>query len=63
MARFERDVLAQAGVKYVIVGVGINDIVFPGSLTPLTESVSAESIVSGYRQLIARAHADGRLHA
>ncbi len=59
MARFERDVLAQAGVKYVIVGVGINDIVFPGSLTPLTESVSAESIVSGYRQLIARAHEKG----
>src|SRR5215471_15551216 len=26
LARFERDVLAQAGVKYVIVGLGINDI-------------------------------------
>jgi lysophospholipase L1-like esterase len=59
LARFERDVLAQAGVKYVIVGVGINDIVFPGSLTPLTESVSAESIISGYRELVARAHERG----
>jgi lysophospholipase L1-like esterase len=59
LARFERDVLGQAGVKYVIVGLGINDIVFPGSFTPLTEMVSVESIVSGYRQLIARAHRKG----
>ncbi|HEY6306654.1 MAG TPA: SGNH/GDSL hydrolase family protein [Candidatus Angelobacter sp.] len=59
LARFERDVLAQAGVKYVIVGLGINDIAFPGSLTPLTEQVSAESVISGYRQLIARAHQKG----
>jgi lysophospholipase L1-like esterase len=56
LARFERDVLAQPGVKYVFVGLGINDIAFPGSLTPQAESVSAESIISGYRQLIARAH-------
>jgi len=60
-ARFERDVLAQAGVKYVFVGLGINDIAFPGSLTPPAESVSAESIISGYRQLIARAHKKGIL--
>jgi lysophospholipase L1-like esterase len=56
LARFERDVLAQAGVKYVIVGLGINDIAFPGSLTPLSEMMTAESMISGYRQLIARAH-------
>jgi lysophospholipase L1-like esterase len=59
LVRFERDVLAQAGVRYVIVGLGINDIVFPGSLTPLTERVSAESMKSGYRQLIRRAHQKG----
>jgi lysophospholipase L1-like esterase len=59
LARFERDVLAQAGVRYVIVGLGINDIVFPGSLTPLTETMSAESMISGYRQLIAHAHQNG----
>ena len=59
LARFERDVLAQAGVKYVIVGLGINDIVFPGSLTPLTGRMSAESMISGYRQLIRRAHQKG----
>lgn len=59
LARFERDVLAQAGVKYVIVALGINDIAFPGSLTPASEMLSAESIISGYRQLIARAHEKG----
>ena len=57
--RFERDVLAQSGVKYVIVGLGINDMAFPGSLTPAAEAVNAESVIAGYRQLIARAHQRG----
>ena len=59
LKRFERDVLAQSGVKYVIVGLGINDIAMPGSLTPATESIKAKDIVAGYRQLIARAHKKG----
>jgi lysophospholipase L1-like esterase len=29
LARFERDVLTQPGVKYVFIGLGINDILFP----------------------------------
>jgi lysophospholipase L1-like esterase len=57
LVRFERDVLAQAGVKYVIVGLGINDILFPAfPFTPPREKVSVEDIVSGYRQLIAQGH-------
>jgi lysophospholipase L1-like esterase len=59
LSRFERDVLSQEGVKYVIVGIGINDILMPGSLTPQTEQVTAEDVISGYRQLIARAHQKG----
>lgn len=59
LGRFERDVLSQAGVRYVIVGLGINDIIFPGSLTPLTERISTDSMISGYRRLIARAHQMG----
>jgi len=60
LARFECDVLAQAGVKYVIVGLGINDILFSAfAFTPPNEKVSAEDIISGYRQLIARGHRDG----
>lgn len=56
IARFERDVLAQPGVKYVILGLGVNDILFPGSFIPAKENVTAQSIIAGYRQLIARAH-------
>jgi lysophospholipase L1-like esterase len=57
LARFERDVLAQAGVRYVIVGLGINDILFPAfPFTPPSEKVNAEDIISGYRELIARGH-------
>jgi lysophospholipase L1-like esterase len=59
LTRFERDVLAQSGAKYVIVGLGINDIAFPGSLTPATEGIKAESIIAAYRQLIKRAHQRG----
>jgi lysophospholipase L1-like esterase len=60
LARFERDVLAQAGVKYVFVGLGINDILFPAfPFVSPNEKVSAKDIISGYRQLIARAHKRG----
>jgi lysophospholipase L1-like esterase len=60
LARFERDVLAQAGVKYVFVGLGINDIAFPAfPFVPANQQVSAQDIEAGYRQLIARAHKRG----
>lgn len=60
LARFERDVLAQAGVRYVMVGLGINDILFPAfPFTPPSEKVNAEDIISGYRQLIAHGHRKG----
>jgi len=59
VARFERDVLAQAGVKYVILALGVNDILFPGAFVPATESVTAQDVIAGNRQLIARAHQHG----
>ncbi len=60
LARFERDVLDQSGVKYVVLGLGINDILFPAfPFTPLSEKVSADDIIAGYRELIARAHKNG----
>ena len=58
-ARFERDVLAQAGVKYVILALGVNDILFPGAFVPAKESVTAQDVIAGNRQLIARAHQHG----
>ncbi len=59
VARLERDVLAQTGVKYVILALGVNDILFPGSFIPGSESVSARELISGNRQLIARTHKKG----
>ena len=59
LARFERDAMAQAGVKYVILALGVNDILFPGSFIPETEHVTAQDVISGNRKLIARAHQAG----
>jgi lysophospholipase L1-like esterase len=59
VARFERDVLSQPGVKYVIIALGVNDIVMPGSFTPASDSITAEDVIAGYRLLIARAHKRG----
>ena len=52
LARLDRDVLVQAGARYLIVLEGINDIGFPGS-PPVAE------IIAGHVQIIARAHAMG----
>jgi lysophospholipase L1-like esterase len=60
LARFERDVLEQSGVKYVLICLGVNDILFPAyPFTPASEVVTPENIFDGYRQLIARAHKKG----
>jgi lysophospholipase L1-like esterase len=59
LARFERDVLAQPGVQYVIVLEGVNDIGHPGGAAPMSEDVSAEDMIAGLRQLIERAHERG----
>jgi len=59
IARFERDVLDQAGVRYVILGLGVNDILFPCSFIPAAERVNAQDVIAGNRQLISRAHKKG----
>ena len=60
LARFDRDVLATAGVRHLIVLIGINDIGHPGTGTiPVSEAVTPQDLIAGYRQLIARAHAKG----
>ena len=54
LARLDRDVLRQPGAEYVIVFLGINDITW--SWFPFGDEVSADDIIGGYRQFIARAH-------
>lgn len=53
LARFERDVLATSGVRRLVLMVGIEDIGNSSAADPVT----LEELVTGYRQLIARAHA------
>lgn len=59
LERFDRDVLARPGVRWVIVLEGINDLGFPGLVEPSAPPVTAEQLIEGYRRLIARAHAAG----
>lgn len=53
LERFDRDVLASSGVRYLALLIGINDI---GASSP-SNPVTLEDMVAGYRQLIARARA------
>ena len=60
LARFQRDVLAQPGICAVIVLMGINDIAWKDTPLALSdESTTAQDLIAGYQQLIARAHARG----
>ena len=55
LARFDRDVLMQTGVTHVIVMEGINDI----GIARANPTPSADDLIAGHKQLIARAHARG----
>lgn len=70
LARFDRDVLSTPGLAYVVVFEGINDIglaYMPKVEGPMADMmkrmagppVSADDMIAGYKQLIARAHAHG----
>ena len=71
LARFDRDVLETPGLRYVILFEGINDIGISfmkrqtdGPMASFMNGlpggpVTAEDIIAGYRQIIARAHEHG----
>jgi lysophospholipase L1-like esterase len=61
LARFEDDVLSHPAADTVVLMMGINDIGWPDSpLVPAGEPApSADDIIAGYKQLIARAHMNG----
>jgi len=54
LARFDRDVLSTPGGRYVILLEGINDIGRNDET-----GVTADDLITGYRQLISRAHSKG----
>lgn len=57
LARLERDVLAQAGVRYVVLYEGINDIGNPGETGRLAPRTRPEEVIAGMKQIVARVHA------
>jgi lysophospholipase L1-like esterase len=57
LARFDRDVLGQPGIKYLVLMEGINDI--GGATRPGGLQVTAEDIIAIHKQMIARAHMRG----
>lgn len=61
LARFDRDVLSQDGVRYLIVMEGINDIGRTAQPRNPDDGVTLEAILAGLTQLIERAHAHGIL--
>ena len=59
LARFDRDVLAQAGVKYLVIMEGINDIGHAQDPVRPYDVVSADDLIGAYAQLAERAHTHG----
>ncbi len=62
LARFDRDVLAPAGVRWLIVFEGVNDLgglARAGEVTPAEHAALVKRILAAYQQIVARAHAHG----
>jgi lysophospholipase L1-like esterase len=62
LARFERDVLAQPGVRFLIVYEGVNDLGTKGreeGVSAADFQAHAERMIGVYDQMITRAHAHG----
>lgn len=64
LARFDRDVLAPAGVKWVIVFEGVNDLGGLGlrlgdAATAADHAALVQRVLAAYQQIIDRAHAHG----
>ena len=59
LARFDRDVLAQEGVKYVVLMESINDIGQGTKIEGAHDIVTAQDLIAGLGQLATRAHAKG----
>ena len=59
LARFDRDVIAQAGVKYVIILEAINDIGHAYDPGRSYDVVTTDDLITGYKQMVDRAHMHG----
>jgi lysophospholipase L1-like esterase len=58
LARLDRDVLAQSGVRWLVVFEGVNDIGTADATAAAQQRVSAD-LIGAYEQILTRAHAAG----
>jgi lysophospholipase L1-like esterase len=59
LARFDRDVLAQPGVRYLVIMEAINDIGHSFDPAKPFDPITAEELIAAYKQMIERAHEHG----
>lgn len=59
LARFNRDVIAQSGVKYLIVLESINDIGRTAKPEAADDAITAQGLIFGLTQMVTRAHEHG----
>ena len=59
LARFDRDVIAQSGAKYLIILEGINDIGHLKNPHEPGDIITADDLIFGLSQLVTRAHQHG----
>jgi lysophospholipase L1-like esterase len=62
LARFDRDVLAPTGVRWVIVFEGVNDLgglARDGEVSVAQHTALVERVIAAYQQIVARGHAHG----
>lgn len=62
LARLDRDVLAQAGVRWLIVFEGVNDLgglTREGEVTQAAHAERVQRVLAAYEQIIVRAHTHG----
>jgi lysophospholipase L1-like esterase len=62
LARFDRDVLAPAGVRWLILFEGVNDLgelARKGEVSPAEHAARVQQVLAAYQQIATRAHAHG----
>jgi lysophospholipase L1-like esterase len=59
LSRVDRDVLSVPGARWVVIMEGINDIGHSSSAGLTEQEVTADEIIGGLKQIVARAHGSG----
>lgn len=55
LSRFEHDVLKQPGIKFVIISIGVNDLILPYKNFQTTDKISTKDITDSFKICIERA--------